>query len=114
MRPRSGERQGRFFYGWVIVACNLLISVVIFGIIYSFGVLYGIACGGIDPPVVALIGDPFGMRRVGVIMGSLPAGWCAGAALGPYIAGYIFDVSSSYSAAFVTGSAFIAIAALAI
>ena len=81
---------------------------------YVFAVLYGIAYGGIDAPILALIGDHFGMRRVGVIMGSLTAGWGAGAALGPYIAGYIYDVSSSYVAAFAMGSAFIALAALVV
>ena len=33
-------RQGRFFYGWLIVATCLFISLVIFGIRYSFGVFF--------------------------------------------------------------------------
>jgi MFS family permease len=113
------DRAGRKTIG---VVCALLHTVALLWLIgstemwmfYIFAVLYGMAYGGIDPPVAALIGDHFGMRRVGIIMGSLTAGWCAGAALGPYIAGYIYDVSSSYTAAFATGSFFIAVAALAI
>ncbi|MGB3129148.1 MAG: hypothetical protein WBC11_05455 [Dehalococcoidia bacterium] len=38
-------------------------------------VIYGIGYGGLDPPIVALIGDAFGLRRVGVLMGSLIVGW---------------------------------------
>jgi MFS family permease len=67
-------------------------------------VIYGIGYGGLDPPIVALIGDAFGLRRVGVIMGSLIVGWGLGAALGPYLAGLIFDISSSYSAAFLVAA----------
>jgi len=76
-------------------------------------VIYGIGYGGLaPPPIVALIGDAFGLRRVGVIMGSLIVGWGLGAALGPYFAGLIFDISSSYSAAFLVAALIMVMAAI--
>jgi MFS family permease len=102
----AADRIGRKTTG---VVCALIHTVAMLWLIgatdlwmfYLFAVIYGIGYGGIDPPIVALIGDVFGLRRVGVIMGSLIVGWGLGAALGPYLAGLIFDVSGSYTAAFV-------------
>ena len=72
--------------------------------LYLFAVLFGFGWGGIDPPIVALIGDVFGMRNIGIIMGALGIGWAIGAAVGPLIGGVIFDFSDSYSMAFMAGA----------
>ena len=40
MKPTPASSQGRFFYGWVIVVSCVFISLVIFGIRYSFGVFF--------------------------------------------------------------------------
>ena len=89
MTPGSGERHRRICYGWVIVACGLLISVVIFGIIYSFGVFFSsleeefqlsrASTSGIFAaymalsPLVAVVGgwalDRYGPRIVVMVMG---------------------------------------------
>lgn len=79
-----------------------------------FGVIFGLSYGGIDPPVVALIGDIFGMSHIGVIIGVLVVGWSAGAAIGSALAGYIFDVSGSYFFAFLAGAIGMLIASLLI
>jgi len=79
---------------------------------YLFAVVYGFGYGGFDPPVVAMIGDIFGPRSLGVIMGSLVVGWSLGAAVGPIIGGYIFDVSGSYSWAFLMGALAMLVAGL--
>jgi MFS family permease len=105
----AADRIGRKKAG---VICALIHTVAMLWLIsadelwmfYLFAVIYGIGYGGLDPPIVALIGDVFGLRRVGVIMGSLIVGWGLGAALGPYLAGLIFDVSGSYTAAFITAA----------
>jgi MFS family permease len=102
------------------IVCALLHTVAMLWLIgatdvwmfYLFAVIYGIGYGGIDPPIVALIGDVFGLRRVGVIMGSLIVGWGLGAALGPYIAGLIFDFSNSYSVAFLLAALVMVMAAV--
>jgi MFS family permease len=111
------DRVGRRTTGTV---CALLHTVAMLWLIGStevwmflvFAVVYGIGYGGIDPPIVALIGDVFGLRRVGVIMGCLIAGWGLGAALGPFIAGLIFDASGSYTAGFLAGALVMVLAAI--
>jgi len=45
-------------------------------------------------------------------MGSLIVGWGLGAALGPYITGLIFDISNSYSIAFLVGALVMVMAAV--
>ena len=80
--------------------------------LYVFAVIFGLSYGGIDPPVVALIGDIFGLRHIGVIMGVLVVGWSVGAAIGPALAGYIFDVSGNYDFAFLVCMAAMLIAAV--
>lgn len=61
-----------------------------------------------------MIGDLFGLRRLGTIMGSLVVGWGLGAALGPYLTGLVFDLSNSYSLAFLLGASLMVIAAVCI
>jgi len=79
---------------------------------YLFAVIFGFGYGGLDPPITALIGDIFGVRNIGIIMGALIIGWALGAAIGPIIGGLIFDVSNSYSMAFLTGALAMLVASL--
>ena len=72
--------------------------------LYLFALVYGFAYGGLTPPLTALIGDTFGLRNIGIILGVLEIGWGVGAAIGPAIGGLIFDVSNSYSVAFLIGA----------
>lgn len=73
--------------------------------LYLFALVFGFADGGILPGISALIGDTFGLRNIGAIFGVLDIGWGVGAAIGPLIGGIIFDVTNSYSIAFVIGAA---------
>jgi MFS family permease len=70
---------------------------------YLFAIVFGFSYGGISSPVNALIGDVFGTRHLGVIMAVLSAPFSIGAAVGPALAGYIFDISGSYVFAFLAG-----------
>ncbi len=70
---------------------------------YLFAVLYGIAYGAIDPPVTSLIGDTFGTRSVGAVMGILMLAWGLGSAAGPYFGGALFDYTGNYRFAFFCG-----------
>ncbi len=71
--------------------------------LYLFTIVFGFAFGAIAPLNAALIGDSFGLRHVGAVMGVISIGWEAGAALSPALAGYIFDISGSYTLAFQGG-----------
>lgn len=71
---------------------------------YVFAVAFGAASGGLTPPTAALVGDTFGLRHIGVLFGLLEIGWVCGAAAGPAVAGYIFDVTGEYFSAFLLGT----------
>ncbi len=71
---------------------------------YLFAIVYGFGYGGFDPPTMALMGDIFGMRSLGVIIGALSVGYGIGAAIGAAVGGLIYDVSESYSVAFLIGA----------
>ena len=80
--------------------------------LYLFAVIYGVGYGGFDPPTVALIGDTFGLRSLGVVMGALVIGWAMGAALGPAAGGLVYDVNNSYFMAFIIGALFMLASAI--
>jgi nitrate/nitrite transporter NarK len=49
---------------------------------------------------VKVIPDLFGLRAIGAIMGVLTLGWRIGAALGPAVAGFLYDLTGSYAVPF--------------
>jgi MFS family permease len=84
-------------------AMLLLVGASNLWLLYLFGIIFGFAYGGFAPPITVLIGEVFGLRNFGLIMGVLVIGWGLGAALGPFLAGYIFDISGNYVYAFLIG-----------
>lgn len=83
-------------------------------VFYAFAVAFGFLWGGAGTVITAIIGDIFGTRSLGAIMGMMSAGWALGAATGPAIAGYIYDVSENYFTAFIMAAASLAIDAVLI
>ena len=77
-----------------------------------FAVVYGLANGGLLSSITALLGDTFGLDRLGSILGVLDVGWAIGAATGPIVGGLIFDINDSYSLAFLLGGLAMAIIAI--
>ncbi|MCG8618205.1 MAG: MFS transporter [Desulfobacterales bacterium] len=72
--------------------------------LYAFAVIYGISYGGTDTSIVAIVTDVFGTAKVGTMMGILMISWGMGSASGPYLAGWIFDLTGEYTWAFVTAA----------
>jgi MFS family permease len=68
---------------------------------YVFGLLFGYSWGGMGAVVTLLIGDIFGIRSLGLIMGTIAVGWNFGAAIGPSFCGMVYDATRSYSVAFI-------------
>jgi len=81
---------------------------------YLFALVFGLAWGGMGPVMAAIIGDTFGLGRMGAILGVLDAGFNAGAAVGPIIGGVIFDIKQSYSLSFLMGMALILVTSVLI
>ena len=48
-----------------------------------------------------LIAKLFGLTSLGVIFGVATAGFTIGAAIGPFVSGYIFDTTGEYQLAFL-------------
>ncbi|MFC1995838.1 MFS transporter [Chloroflexota bacterium] len=82
--------------------------------LYLFAIVFGFSYGGVAPPLSALMGDSFGTRHIGLIMGVVELGWGAGCAVGPASAGYLFDITGSYTLAFLMGMIAMLIGAVSI
>jgi len=79
---------------------------------YLFAVAFGVSWGGVGITIITLVVDAFGVRNIGVIIGILDLAFLIGAATGPFIGGLVFDVSGSYTIAFLIGVAASLVAAL--
>ena len=115
----ASDRLGRKL---ALVICSLLqFSAMVWllwaqdlWMLYLFTIFFGLAWGGMGPVMAALIGDTFGLGKLGVIFGVLDVGFNTGAAIGPVIGGLIFDVSHSYFLAFSLGAAIMLLSTLLI
>ena len=63
---------------------------------------YGLSHGGLFTIVAPTIAEYFGTRAVGAIFGAIVFFGTVGGAIGPILAGRIFDDTGSYAAAFLT------------
>ena len=81
---------------------------------FAFAFVFGFAYSGFATALGALIGDIFGMARIGMIFGALEMSFGIGAAAGPLLGGLVFDTSGSYSTAFLTAALLMLIAAAGI
>jgi len=69
--------------------------------LYIFAVVFGLAWGGSmaqQAPIVAML---FGLTSHGLIFGLVSLGFSIGGSIGPVLAGYIFDITNRYQAAFM-------------
>jgi len=67
---------------------------------YLLAVLFGLGYGGDIPLHPAIIGEYFGLKHHGTIFGAMLVFVCSGAALGPFLAGHVYDVTGEYQLAF--------------
>jgi MFS family permease len=106
LADRAGNRQ-IFVFGFVVLMAAL------FGLslakeewmLYLFIVAFGFAAGGMaasESPIAAWL---FGLGSHGLIYGVVHVGFTVGAAAGPYLTGYLYDLTGSYRLAFVIAAA---------
>jgi MFS family permease len=79
---------------WALVATELVM-------LYLFAVFFGLSYGGVPTLQSSTLAEQFGLISHGVILGVTELAVTAGETIGPVLAGYIFDVSSSYNLSFV-------------
>ncbi|MDP2719782.1 MAG: MFS transporter [Dehalococcoidia bacterium] len=70
-------------------------------VFYLFGAIFGISYAGVSPLVPALTAGFFGLRHFGAVFAVMNMAYAIGAALGPVLAAYVFDVAYDYRVAFM-------------
>jgi len=68
---------------------------------YLFAAAFGVAYGGFSTLIALTAAELFGLSSLGVITGALIFSTATGEAIGPALAGGIFDVTGSYQLAFL-------------
>jgi MFS family permease len=63
-------------------------------------VAFGVGFAASDTMVAKMVPEVFGLRAIAAIMGVLTLGWRLGAAIGPALAGFLYDVTGSYDVSF--------------
>ncbi|MFC1798448.1 MFS transporter [Thermodesulfobacteriota bacterium] len=104
----SGIAVDRFGSKLIMMVCfALLISGLLWlqmareeWMLYLFGVIYGIAHGGYFTAILPIVAEYFGIYAHGVLFGIVVFSGTIGGSIGPFLAGYIFDMTSSYNQAF--------------
>jgi len=79
---------------------------------YLFAVIFGLAYSGCTVPQAPLVAELFGLRAIGLILGLAVLCLHFSGAAGPYLAGWVFDVSGSYRPAFILLAGLTALGAL--
>jgi MFS family permease len=79
---------------WLLVARELWM-------LYLFAIIFGFGYGGLSVLISPIVAEHFGLSSHGVIMGVvIMIGGTAGMAIGPVVAGHVFDITGSYQTAF--------------
>ena len=99
---RIGNRKA-FIIGLIlaIAALALVVPAQELWMLYVFGVILGLALGSMGTSESPLAARLFGLTSHGLIYGVMGLGFTVGGALGPFIMGYIYDVTESYRIAFL-------------
>ena len=104
-----GDRIGN---QWTLSISFALISASLFWLVPStelwkfwlFAIIFGFADGGLATIPSPLVAELFGLKWHGLIYGVAGLGFTLGASVGPFQAGYIFDVTNSYQLAFLVAA----------
>jgi MFS family permease len=102
LADRIGNKQV-YVVSFILMSASLfwLVPVRQLWTLYLFAVVFGFAYGGLATAHSPLVAWLFGMRQHGLIFGVSFNGWTLGCAIGPLVAGYLFDVSHTYQVAFL-------------
>lgn len=68
---------------------------------YLFSALFALAYGGVMTMQALISAELFGLRSPAFLLGTVAFVYTIGGASGPYVTGYIFDITNSYNLAFL-------------
>jgi MFS family permease len=74
-------------------------------------VAFGVGAAGADMATVKVVPEVFGLAALASVMSVLSLGWRSGAALGPAGAGFLYDLTRSYTIPFTAGLGILALSA---
>ena len=99
---RIGNRQATII-ALILMSAALfwLVPATEVWMLYLFAVVFGFAHGGHAPSQSPLVAGLFGLRSHGLIFGVMGFAFTIGSAIGPLLAGYVFDITGSYQLAFL-------------
>jgi MFS family permease len=69
--------------------------------LYLFATVFGLGFGGLTTVFPLVTAELFGLSSYGAVFGTIVFGGTVGGSIGPVLAGWIFDISNSYSLAFI-------------
>jgi MFS family permease len=90
----------------MFVSLLLPISAKEVSLLYIFAIMFGLAYGGNACSQSPLTAEMFGLKSHGAIMGALNIGFTSGATMGPFLAGFLFDINGDYYTAFLVIGSF--------
>jgi MFS family permease len=96
-----------FIIGFSAMAVSFLIIMLLKEVwaLYLFAMIFGLAYGACVTAQSPIVAEYFGLKSHGLILGTATGGLTIGGAAGPIMAGYIFDTTGSYEAAFIVSLA---------
>lgn len=98
---RIGSKRVILFCFILLIAGLLWLQIATeLWMLYLFAVVYGFAHGGFFTAFSPLIAEFFGIKFHGALFGITMFSGNFGGALGPVMAGYVFDVTGAYAGAF--------------
>jgi len=102
LADRVGNRR-IFLIGFIVmpVAFFWLAPAKAVWMLYIFAIVFSFVQSGMGASESPLVAEIFGLKSHGLIFGCLGFGFTIGAAIGPFQAGYIYDLTNSYQAAFL-------------
>jgi MFS family permease len=102
---RIGNKSA-FIISFIIMSCSFLWLMAAQGtwMFIIFGIIFGFAYGALSPLMSPMVAEFFGIGSHGVILGFTFLLGEIGEAIGPVMAGRIFDLTNSYGVAFLLGA----------
>ncbi|NOR62715.1 MAG: MFS transporter [Rhodobacteraceae bacterium] len=96
----GGKRAFIMCFIFLVGSLIAFIGVTAHSVLFVVVAFYGFGHGGLFTVVSPLVAEYYGMREHGAIFGTIVFFGTIGAAIGPIMAGWIFDVTGSYQYAF--------------
>jgi len=104
--PKLGKKLSLAIpVGIQIALLSLLAVSTSTGMYYSIALVYGFVYGIIPPLIPVITSDLFGGKSLGAIFGAMNGAYSTGMAIGPWLGGFIFDQTGSYTSAFLIAGA---------